>query len=169
MDNPSQATCPFCKAKPSQVNLGEDFVLEQEEAFMELCLSILHFSINMFNHFLKVGAKIKANVKEHPAVGPVKQAKIKLASERIKKQFDENLGLQIQKKKMADGNMSRTAFRNIDFFSQTVGISRDLLWRFNVIRIALASCIKKGCDTNVFFFLLKALKTFPKCLTLSRC
>ena len=146
MDNASQATCPFCLAKPSQINaMDTEFVLAKEEAFVELCLSILHFTINMFNHFCKVGAKIKANVREHPAVGPRKQAKIKKAAEDIKKKFDDNLGLQMQKKRMSDGNMSRTAFNNLEFFSETVGISVELLSRFNVIRIALAESTKKGC------------------------
>jgi len=114
----------------------------------ELCLSILHFAINTFNHFCKVGAKIKAKVKQYKAYGEVKQGKIALAMDRIKKNFDE-LGLNMFDKRRGgsntDGNTVRRAFANIPFFAQNVGVSEELLWRFNVIRIALASTLKKVC------------------------
>ena len=142
-DNPSQSTCPFCRTKPSGINDPDaDFTPINDEVFAEACLSILHFTINMFSHFCKVGAKIKANVRQHPAVGPRKQAKIKAALDRIKDQFDQ-LGLQMKLKRMADGNMARVAFENLEFFSEVTGISIGLLQRFNVIRIALASTLKK--------------------------
>ena len=115
-----------------------------DDVFNELCLSILHFTINAFNHFQKVGAKIKAGVREHPAVGDEKQAKIKLAREEMKRKFDEFMKLQLQKKRFAEGNMSRTAFNNLEVFSEITGISVGLLHRFNILRIALASSIKKG-------------------------
>ena len=146
MDNDWQSRCPFCGAAPDEINLDDDeidFTPSDEEAFCELCLSILHFTINTFNHFCKVGARIKARVREFPAYGPVKQARIQLAHERIKKKLDDQLGLQLVKKRMADGNMGRVAFENLQIFSDATGISVALLSRFNIIRIALASTLKK--------------------------
>ena len=152
MDNPWQARCPFCWVEPKDVNnLDYDFTLRSEDAFSECCLSPLHFTINMFYHFCRVGARIKAKVRQFPAQGEVKQAKIKLAYERIMKKFDE-LGLHITKKRLADGNMARTAFQNLQFFSDTTGISVGLLHRFNIIRICLVSTLKKGCLYDLVFF-----------------
>ena len=116
-----------------------------------MCMSILHFAINTFRHFRTVGAKIKANVKEFPARGAVKQAKIKLALERINKNFDE-LGLNMFDKRRAgqnpDGNSSRIAFKNTAFFADQVGLSEELIWRFNVVRIALATTEQKESIFN---------------------
>ena len=156
-ENPSQATCPFCLTKPSGINVPDaDFTPKSDAAFVELCLSILHFTINMFSHFCKVGAKIKANVKQHPARGARKQAKIKAAMDRIKDQFDQ-LGLQLKLKRYADGNMARVAFENLEFFSEVTGISVGLLHRFNVIRIALASSLKKV----VYYIVLTLIFSLP--------
>ena len=132
-----------------------DFDPISDEVFCEMCMSILHFTLNTFKHLCNVGAKIKANVKEFPARGPVKQAKIKLAAERIKKNFDE-LGMNMFDKRRAgsnpDGNSARIAFRNTAFFAQNVGLSETLIWRFNVIRIALASTKQKGSIFSILAF-----------------
>ena len=165
-DNPSQATCPFCLAKPKDINVpGKNFPPVSFEVFNEICLSILHFTINMFRHFCKVGAKLKANVKEYYARGEAKQARVKAADEEIKAKFDE-LGLQLKLKRFADGNMSRTAFQNLEFFSEAVGISTELLKRFNVIRIALASTLKKVGYKCVFSNLSILLASHRKSLIL---
>ena len=58
-------------------------------------------------------------------------------------QLDQRLGLQLGLKRYADGNMARKAFQNLDIFSEITGISVELLERFNIIRIALASNFKK--------------------------
>ena len=157
-DNPSQETCPFCHAKPLQVNDSEaDFTPVSDAAFVEICLSILHFTINMFRLFCTIGARIKANVKQYKARGERKRAKIDRAHARIYDQLDQRLGLQLGLKRYADGNMARKAFENLDIFSEITGISVELLERFNVIRIALASNLKK-----VHFLLSQCLENHPK-------
>ena len=144
MDNTYQAKCPFCHVLPKKVNQPDtDFTPISDEAFCELCLSILHFTINTFNHFCKVGARIRANVKEYRPYGKRKNDKIKVELAKIKEELDNSLHLQLQKKHMADGNMARTAFNNLEVFSQILRISVELLHMFNVIRIALASSLKK--------------------------
>ena len=163
MDNPCQKTCPFCGTTPSEVNKPDaDFTPNSDMAFCELCLSILHFPINMFRHFCNVGARIKANVKVYPAYGERKQAKIQKALDEIYDKFKE-LGLQLQKKRMADGNSARTAFNNLEFFSETTGISVELLSMFNIVRICLASTLKKGCLYNLILW-FTVFEKYPKYL-----
>ena len=101
-------------------------------------------------------------MREHPAVGDEKQAKIKLARMEIKRKMDEFMKLQLQKKRFADGNMSRTAFNNLEVFSDIIGVSVGLLHRFNVIRIALALCEKKGCYFHIHNTLFEIFIFYPK-------
>ena len=68
--NTAQCVCPVCGAKPSQVNrMDLDFTPKID--LHELCMSILHFTLRLFEHLLKVGAKIKAKVHLYHATGRV--------------------------------------------------------------------------------------------------
>ena len=70
-DNNAQCVCAICGAKPSQVNdLNGDFT--PKISLHELCMSILHFTLRLFEHLLKVGAKIKAKVFLYHATGRIK-------------------------------------------------------------------------------------------------
>ena len=110
------------------------------EAFSELCFSILHFTLRSFEHLIKVGARVKAGVREFPAYGPVKHAKIDLAEAHMITLFKELLNLDVNqprdggKGSSNDGNTARTAFENPEIFSYITGISVELIMRFNIIR-----------------------------------
>ena len=95
LDNPNMKVCPICKAKPKEVNDLDRTFGAIPEALSELSLAILHFSIRTFEHLVKIGAKNKAGVHEYYARGAVKQAKVKLALDKIRKKFKEELGLSI--------------------------------------------------------------------------
>ena len=95
LGNRAMSVCPICKAKPRDVNDLDRTFGAIPRALCELSLAILHFSIRTFEHLIKIGAKNKAGVQEYYARGAVKQAKVKLALDRIRKNFKETLGLSI--------------------------------------------------------------------------
>ena len=108
--------------------------------FSELCFSILHFTLRAFEHLIKVGARVKAGVREFPTYGEVKHAKIDLAEAKIITLFKEKLNLDVNqprdggKGSSNDGNTARTAFDNPEIFSYITGISVELIKRFDIIR-----------------------------------
>ena len=68
--NTAQSVCPICGAKPSEVNLlNREFTPKID--LHELCMSVLHFLLRLFEHLLKIGAKIKANVLLYHATGRI--------------------------------------------------------------------------------------------------
>ena len=145
IQNPRQSVCPICFASPDEVNdLNRNFEVLCNHALGELCLSILHFSMRTFEHLIKVGAKLKANVLEFPAYGAVKQAKIGLAKDRIIKQFKEELDMDIFQVRPGGGtsntgNVARDALSQHEFMAKVTGLSVELIERLDNIRICLAS------------------------------
>ena len=53
-DNSSSQRCPFCLAKPSDVNQPGAIFLSDPDALGQLCLSVLHFVIRSVEHIFKV-------------------------------------------------------------------------------------------------------------------
>ena len=157
IDNPRQSLCPICFATPDQVNdLDRDFLPLCDHALSELCISILHFAIRVFEHLIKVGARIQAKVFEFPAYGAEKQGKIALAKDRIIKQFKEELDMDIFQVRPGGGtsntgNVARDALKQHEFMARVTGLSVELIRRLDHIRISLASTDKLIKDDFVQF------------------
>ena len=130
------------------------------EAFSELCFSILHFTLRSFEHLIKVGARVKAGVREFPAYGPVKHAKIDLAEAHMITLFKELLNLDVNqprdggKGSSNDGNTARTAFDNPEIFSYITGISVELIKRFDIIRYWFFLSMSSSCS-HIYIFLFR--------------
>ena len=145
IENPRQNVCPICFATPNEVNdLDRDFEPLCYHALSELCLSILHFAIRVFEHLIKVGARVKAGVCEFPAYGAVKQGKIGLAKDRIIKQFKDEMDMDIFQVRPGGGtsntgNVARDALSQHEFMAKVTGLSVELIKRLDYIRISLAS------------------------------
>ena len=160
---------------PSQVNdLERDFRPDSLEVFSELCFSILHFTLRAFEHLIKVGARVKAGVREFPTYGEVKHAKIDLAEAKIITLFKEKLNLDVNqprdggKGSSNDGNTARTAFDNPEIFSYITGISVELIKRFDIIRYWFFLSMSSSCShIYIFYFIVVVVQHFSSICVIS--
>ena len=142
-DNPSSANCPIChKTSRQMTNNSVDFT--PKDGCLHYGVSPLHFGIRSFELMYNIGYR-QSTKKFGQRLSEEEKILKKACEEKVKKLFQEKLGLRIDQRRdggagtTSTGNVARKAFANPEITAEICGVSPDLVKNIQVIWGTLAS------------------------------
>lgn len=160
MDNKSSQKCYLCGLTPKFMNnIDEAVKAKVDKTAVNFGLSTLHAWIRFFEYFLHVSYRL--DIKAWKVLGLDKKNNFMTRKQKIQYEFQNKMGLKVDKVKSGgagtsnDGNTARRFFSNPSLSAEITGIKKDLIYRCSVILSAISS----GYKVNIEKFDMYAKET----------